>query len=780
MEPRHTSPCALLLLVATAAALLLLSASSPLRAAEEAFFSFSPSSEDPWHLTADRLVLRQQENILQAYGNVVLRQGEKRLQADNATYHWEKKTFRASGRVRIMMDKNSARAREASFDFTNETGWLRDGQIFLHDPHIYASGSELRKTGPRTFTFDRATITSCDGETPDWSLRTKQGSLTVDGYARLWHPRFRIRDYPLLYSPFMVLPAKQTRQSGFLFPQISTSTQDGTTVNIPYYQVLDQERDLTLSAQAMSKRGAKLGAEYRFTPDLQSKGLFRADWLMDQKEEEDVEEFEDYERPSDHRYWLRGKYNGYLLDPAWRSKLDLDFASDKFYLREFDYGTQGFDNSREVLLEEFGRDIADRDDPVRENIFILSRNWASAGLQVRTEYNQNLDYFNIDPDESPTLHRLPQIDFNIYRTSLLNTLLDWEVATETTHFWRRKDDEPTGTRMDLHPRISLPLQSPYGTLTPSAGWRETIYHTMDAGTSDPQRDPIERRGIWDFSTTATSELYRIVHLNPVKGLEATPENRGTVQWSKIKHTLRPEVDYDFIPERDQSRLPEYDSVDRIEARNEVTYSLSNLFALRRDRIVATSSGNATRYERTKDYRDLLSLKLEQSYDIREADRTRNLDTDPRRPFTDIKLEAEVTPFPFVTLTDTTWYSPYVEDITEHEHRLSLSHGPLSAFFAYDYLREMERDIHRSDQEELSILKAGGSLNPDAGWQMSFSTERDLQTSKLIERNAFLGYRHQCWVLGLNYTREPDETRFSLTIGLRPFGQVEQGIAAMEE
>lgn len=776
MEQHHFSPAALLLLVATAA-LLLLGSTSPLQAEEDSFFSLSPTSEEPWHLTADRLVIQEDENTIQAFDNMVLKQRDKRFQADYARYEWAKERILLLGNVRLNMGKNSATAEEAYFDYANRTGWLRKGQIFLHDPHIYVSGNELRKTGPRTFSFETATFTSCDGEKPDWSIRSAQGKVTMEGYARMWHPRFRVRDVPVLYSPFMVLPAKRTRQSGFLFPEISSSTQDGETVTVSYFQVLDQEQDMTFSVQGMSKRGAKLGLEYRLTPNLRTKGLFRADWLKDEKDEEDIEEFEDYERPSDHRYWLRGKYDGFLLTPAWRSKLDLDFASDEYYLREFDYGMQGFEDSRKTFMEQFGRDINDRDDPIRENVFTLSRNWASAGLRTRVEYNQNLDYYRDNPDENPTLQRLPQIDLNFHRSDLLDTPLEWEAESQAVHFWRRKDNATKGGRLDLHPRLSLPLQSAYGTLTPSLGWRETLYYTSETAEGDTEPEPLEHRGIWDFSSTATTKFFRIFQLNPVRELEATPTNRGVSQWSKIKHTLTPEVRYDYIPEEDQSRLPHYDSEDRIAARNEITYSLSNLFTLRRDEIVAAAAQTGTRYERAKEYQELVDLKLEQSYQIREAKRSDNLDTYPRRPFSDIRMEAEISPVSWISLTDTTWYSIYEEDVTEHQNMLNLSHGPLSAFFGYDYLREMEEDIHRKGQEELSIARAGASLQPDTGWQLSFTMERDLKSSELIQREARLGYRHQCWNLGLTYTQEPDETRISLTIGLRPFGELQQGVVS---
>ena len=777
VEQPIPSPPVLILLL-TAAATFLLCPASRLHAAEDR--SPTSNSEKPWNLQADRLLLQREKKVIQAYGNVILKKGESLFQADYARYNWEEEHVRLRGNIRIKQEKSHARGEEASFHLAKETGWIREGTIFLHDPHLYVSGQNLQKIGPRTYSFQKATLTSCDDKPPDWSLKSSQGKVTLEGYATMWHPRFRIRNTPIFYSPFMLLPAKRKRQSGFLIPGYSTSTRDGQSVTIPYFQVINQEQDLTLYAHSMSKRGTMLGAEYRLTPNLKSKGIFRFDWLSDQKKEESFQDFEDYERPSDERYWLRGRFNGFLMTPEWRTKLDLDLVSDKYYLREFDYGLQGFEQTQETFMDEFGRDIADKDDPVRENVFSINRNWADASLRTRLEYNQNLNYFRDNPGENPTLQRLPQIDLDLHRRSLLDSPLEWEAKNQATHFWRRKEDEFKGTRLDMHPRIRLPLQSAYGTVTPSLGWRETLYHTQETEENGSQPAKFETRGIWDFSSSASTEIFRIFRLNSTDELEADSTNRGESQWSMIKHTVRPQVSYDYIPEVDQADLPKYDSLDRIGKQNEVTYSLSNLFTLRKDQVVATSGANGTRYERDKQYRELLSLKLEQSYDINESRRSDNLESYPRRPFSDIRMKAKLNPFSWISLTDTTWYSPYVDAVTEHQHRLDLSAGPLSTFFAYDYLRDMEEDIHRSGQDKLSIMRLGATLNPDSNWLLSYDTERNLETSKLIERQAALGYRHQCWNIRVIYTEKPDETRVSFTVGLVPFGEMQQRLFQQEQ
>ncbi len=738
-----------------------------------------PVDEDePWDLQADRINLDREADLIQAYGDVLLQQPGITIQADYARYERDAAIIHLEGNVRIRTDDDSARGTSARLHLDEDTGQIREGRIFLSRPHLHIWADELNKTGPDSYAFREATVTSCDGENPDWSIKTSEGSVTIEGYARLWHPRLQIRDVPVLYAPYMILPAKRERQSGFLMPEFSSSTRDGFGFTLPYYQVIGPTRDATFYLGTLSRRGARPGLEYRLTPNPQTKGLFRADWLRDQKGPQEMQDYyEDYERPDDHRFWLRGKYNGFLGSPQWKSRLDLDFASDPYYLREFDYGFQGFDRSREIFLEEFGRDIPDKDDPARKNVGMLTRNWRDMQLRTRVEYNQHLEYFRDNPEDDPTLQRLPQLGLDFYRRSLGDTPFQWEADNQATHFWRREGH--TGTRLDMHPRLGLPLQSPYGTLHPSLGWRETLYHTGNI-EEDSELEEWDRRGIWDFSTTASTEFFRIFTLDPLQEDRIEPEDIGRSQWSMLRHTISPRVQYDYIPEKDQEHLPNYDSVDRIGERNEITYTLSSLLTLRED-VIRAGQQEAAKPELGQRYTDLLRLDLEQSYDFNEADREEDLDEYPRRPFSDIRMQAELNPFDWISLSNTSWYSPYIDAFTEHEHRLDLSYGDLlSGYYAHDYLREMEGDIHRIGQEELSIARAGATLDLENGWSLQYDMERDMKRNQSIEQRARVGYEHQCWKVGVQYSKKPQETRVAVTVGLLPFGELDQDLIIQEQ
>ncbi len=526
-----------------------------------------------------------------------------------------------------------------------------------------------------------------------------------------------------------------------------------------------------------------LGTEFRTTPNLQTTGVFRLDWLEDritaETEEEEFDQFDDdgLIRPNETRYWLRGKLDGFLFTPEWKTKLDVDVVSDQDYLRDFDSGYSGFESSRDLFLEEFGRDIDDKDDLTRTSVWTVNRNWSTIGFESRIEVTQNLRYMNdnLDREDNPSLQRLPELNLDIYKHQLLNTFFEWEAQNELTYFWRRKGD--TGYRADLHPRLSLPLRTGYGSVIPKIGYRQTIYYTDSFEDGTGSTDHTQTRGLFDFETAAFTEVFRIFSLSSPEGLQLDQDHLGDSQWTKLKHSLKPEVTYSFIPDQDQDDLPRYDSTDRIEPENELTYSITSTLTRRKDTVVKASDQNASSFDLKSDYRDVLRIKAEQSYDFEEANRREDRDTYPRRPFSDIRVEVDVSPASWLSLSQTTWFSPYEGTVTEHEHMLKLSYQDrFSTYFGLDYVKELKDDYERRNQEELKIIKLGGQAQLGRKWDVYADYQYDQAESELIRQTVGFGYTHQCWGVNLSYEKTDDEDKVLILINLHQLGAFEQSFS----
>ncbi len=80
-------------------------------------------------------------------------------------------------------------------------------------------------------------------------------------YKNAW---LEIYEKPVIYFPYFFHPDPTVkRQSGFLAPSIVSSNVSGTTLKIPYFKAISEDKDITFSPQVFLDKKVILQAEYR-------------------------------------------------------------------------------------------------------------------------------------------------------------------------------------------------------------------------------------------------------------------------------------------------------------------------------------------------------------------------------------------------------------------------------------------------------------------------------------------------------------------------------------
>ena len=114
---------------------------------------------------------------------------------------------------------------------------------------------------------NKGIFTTCkkNGSCPPWQMSAKKithdKSKKMIYYDDAW---LKIYDKPVLYFPKFFHPDPTVkRQSGFLIPSLSDSNNLGVSLNVPYYNVISNNRDFTLRPRFYSDEGILLQSEYR-------------------------------------------------------------------------------------------------------------------------------------------------------------------------------------------------------------------------------------------------------------------------------------------------------------------------------------------------------------------------------------------------------------------------------------------------------------------------------------------------------------------------------------
>jgi LPS-assembly protein len=596
----------------------------------------------------------------------------------------------------------------------------------------------IKKVGEKTYSIDEASLTTCDGENPDWRITGKKVKIKEDGQGTAQHATMWARKMPVLYTPYFYYPARTKRQTGFLFPEGGISDRLGIYYNQPFFWAIDESSDATFYGQYMNRRGLRAGVEYRYYLDDWSKGTWMVDGLDDQKIDDGIDDasenwgFEDggddILRKNEDRYWLRGSH--YQKMP-WgvQAKLDVDLVSDQDYTREFRNGYMGWNRSKHFFEEVFNRDLDDYNDPIRTNLLNFNKTWPRYSLNAQLRYDLDSTIRNSHKSDD-TLQRLPIIEFDGVKQRIATSPFFFNLNSQYVYYWSRRDDKRT-QRLDAHPRFYLPFQlKPFINIEPSVGVRETLWRP-DKKKVAPDDKKFYHRELFDTRLDLFSEVYSVFH------------TEGNII-EAIKHTIRPQIIHDFIPDVDQDDLPNFDSTDRIDNKNLLTYSLTNTLTskTRKNGSFKTSHridpSDATVLDTDSDYtyNDFLRFELEQSYDINEGK-----EKEPDRPFSPIGARLDLFPGKYVSMEADAFWSVYESRFLSHNiaaNLWDLRGDKLSV--EYRYTRD-SNEISLNPAQSLYVdlrVKVTDRLRLSGNYEYNFLDNTHVQTG------IGMNYRSQCW------------------------------------
>jgi LPS-assembly protein len=698
----------------------------------------------PWKIQADTVEYDSNNDSYIATGSVVIVKGDRRLSADFVRF--DQKTMNADARGRVLMSagEDLLMGERIEINLTDETGTLYDGNIFIGEKHFYIKGDEIKKVGEKEYQAYKASITACDGEQPDWKITGKNLDITLEGYGTIQHGAFWVRDIPVLYVPFFIFPVKTRRQSGFLIPEAGSSDRRGVELTLPFYWAIDESSDVTVTNHYMTKRGYKTGVEYRYVLEERSSGTMMLDYLDDQKIDDGSGNsgqdwgYDDdrWQRTNSDRYWFRMKADQ-ALPQNFFSRLDLDIVSDQDYLKEFQSGYSGYDQTRQYFSRNFGRDLDDYNDPIRANRFNLNRIWQNYSFHAELLWYDNV-ILRRWADTDPTLQRLPFVTVNSSRQIVPGTPFYWNVDTQYTYFYRK--DGATGHRVDAAPRISLPWRfKEYFFVEPSAGFRETLWYmdTLEHNNTGDDRD--HHREMADFAFDVNTRLSRIYGGN-TEGL---------------RHIIRPRILYEYVPDRDQDDYPFFDPLDRIEKKNRITLELINTLALS-DLNSPAPSPRLCRFE------------LDQSYDFEEyespdgsedyfpPDRSAPEDGEHLSP---LYGKLEISPVNFLSLRADAEWSHRDQNLFSRNLALSLRDDRGDSFQTeYRYTR---------DTAETLNTRFNVNISPKISAYAEY--ERNIKDNDNIKTGLGIWYKTQCWSVTMRYLIERDDHSYGVMVNLHGLG-----------
>ncbi|MCA0186904.1 MAG: LPS-assembly protein LptD [Proteobacteria bacterium] len=457
---------------------------------------------DATRVTADRLQYFELTDEVEATGNVTVTRGTDRMSGPHAR-------MKVQEQVGVFDSPNYAISRPARPPRPGQAPLLPGQPLPASQQPISGHGEadSLVLEGENQFRLFNATWTSCKPERPDWYLKAKELDLDYDtevGEARsgtMW-----FKDVPVAYLPWADFPLGESRKSGLLSPTFGTSNKVGFDLTVPYYFNLAPNYDDTLTTRLMGRRGLQFRNEARYI-DPMYKGITYLEYMPDDQVEG------------------RSRYAGSIrhdqnFGGGWSTNVNFNGVSDPRYFIDL--------SSRLTLTSQVNL--------LRQGSVTYAGGgwWSATGMM---QAYQTLDDPKTGARVATPYKRLPQLTLTANRPELPGGVT-FQLASEYVDFSHPTFDE--GRRLTFYPQLSLPMQTASFFVTPKIGVHTTRYELS------------RRQSEGDNSLTRTLP---IVSVDSGVTFERDTQFGGR----DFVQTLEPRIYYLYVPYRDQSSIPNFDS-----------------------------------------------------------------------------------------------------------------------------------------------------------------------------------------------------------------------------
>lgn len=504
------------------------------------------------------------KRIITHEGNVDVRYGIYRLQADKITIYEASGDFVAEGSVvfdqgdeqRITGATGTWNYKTKLGNFERSTGYTNqtdDGTV------LYFTADRVERTGLKEVVVENGEFTACEDAVPKWSFTAEKATIIQDDKVKLKKPKFRVKNIPIAYFPYLSIPINErARQSGFLTPTFGFSANKGARVSGAYYQTLGRSADVTLRADLFTGRGIGYGFDLRTRAN--SRSYFN--------------------------FGLYGVKDRILGSSA--SNENPDQGGTSFYADGIHYFPNGFTGVADVRItsnlafrQVFSDGIQQIISPIENSEAFVNKSWDNFTINILARSQViSIPNVRIKTKNLPSLHfeKRPSIlkffdkAYFSFKTSL-EGVSRREVVDDLEAYRLAFNSEPIvsptiGQRFDIHPQLTIPFNFKYFTLTATAGSRVTYYsNSINESRQVLGRDVIRKYGELELD------------LRPVAWAKNFYGKKDTF---KFRHVIEPYLTYRYIKGiNNYKRIIRFDYADTQTDTNEIEYGITNRFFTRR-------------------------------------------------------------------------------------------------------------------------------------------------------------------------------------------------------
>ncbi len=470
-------------------------------------------------------------------GEAEVRRDSTVLRGDRIEYDVPADQVTATGHVRVFREGMIVTGPSLRLKIDAQTGSMPDASFYYAPQNGRGRCALIEFLGEDKTRLNDATYTTCAPGDESWWVKANRLDIDrADQLAVAHGTTIHFQGVPIFTSPYFQFPLGDERRSGLLTPSFGVNSRLGAEGTLPYYWNIAPNLDDTITPRIMQRRGVLLGNEFRYLEPT-----FRGT--------------ADYEILPNDRVTGTSRWAG-----SWRH----EYVSPLGFVGGVNYNRVSDDN----YFADFSRSIVTASQTVLPQEGYLGFNRTYWNTALRVTRNQTLQD-PLAPVVKP-YERVPQLTFNARDTDWRG--FDVSLGLDATRF--EHPTLETGSRVVMNPSVSYPWLAPGWFVIPKAQWNATLY-SLDPALHSEGAHPIRSL--------------------PIGSLDAGLVFERDTRWfgAASVQTLEPRLYYAYVPFRNQSNLPNFDSAladfnfaqlftenvfvggDRIAEANQVTTALAS-------------------------------------------------------------------------------------------------------------------------------------------------------------------------------------------------------------
>jgi LPS-assembly protein len=658
----------------------------------------------PVTVNADKLDYDRANDVYTAEGNVKIKQDGMRLEADKVILNNRTGDASAEGKVYLQDKADIIRADRLDVNINSKAGIIYNGNLFMGKDNLHMKGEIIERKSESVYHVEKGVFTTCDeGE---WYLKADEIDVDMNRYATGRGVSFNMIGLPVFYTPYLLFPVR--RQTGLLIPEAGYNSNEGFLMKNSFFWALSDFQDMTFYSDYRARHGHGSAVEYRYVNSRDSEGALYYNYFNTFDKYRYVNSL----NTPDGRWFLSLQHHEEIAEDL-SVRADLNIVSDYAYFHDL-----------ERTLELRSHPYLD------SNLFYVER-WDTASLYLLGQYSTDLTQQSNDA----TVQKLPELRYTIFEERVAGPL-HANFEGRATNFTQSGGDNIM--RADFHPRLSGVFGSSGLTLTPHVGARATYYDRsiLSASTGTYSSTEPTDRTYYYAGTDLNARFSRVYGSDQESG------------FGRIRHSIEPTLSYNYIPEIDQSSIPQIDIVDSIVEQNLLTASVIN-------RLTA-------RYKDASGFRtfDIMVFRLSESYDFKKA-RSEN-STLSAQPRSELTAELYIKTPKTLTISAAEKYDTYTGSFTSSSESINF----VTDTFRFNLRRQALHQTLLSEATRFLIQGVGVKLGR---WDVNAQVWRDLKLDTITEQDYKILYASQCWGLGVSYVRKPGEFQYFVSLDLKGLG-----------